>query len=190
MTLWIANVVAYSVQLVVLVGAAVGVAALLRIHRPVAALRFWQGVFVGALLWPAFQMWARSGVAVDAQGPQTFTSLADWAMSTSGAETAALDRWFVVTIVGVAGVGALYRLTRIAFGVRELRAIRDASVPATSLALFASELQNKLATAADIRFATHVTSPRHSALLVPRCCCHDASSGFLATCSGPSSVTS
>jgi TonB family protein len=158
-TLWISNFVAYSVQLTVLVGAAAGVAALLRIHRPVAALRFWQGVFAVALLWPACQVWGHGGAAANTPAGQVFTSVADWSLSTSVAQSAVSNpayAWMIVTIVGA---GALFRLTLIAFGVRELRALREASVPAPSLALIAGELQNELATDADIRFATNVTSP-------------------------------
>ena len=102
MTLWISNFVAYSVQLTVLVGAAAGVAALLRIHRPVAALRFWQGVFAVALLWPACQVWGHGGAAANTPAGRVFTSVADWSLSTSVAQSAVSNpayAWMIVTIV-------------------------------------------------------------------------------------------
>jgi TonB family protein len=174
MMLWISNLIAYSVQLAVLVGAAAWVAALLHLHRPVAALRFWQGVFGAALLWPLLQVWGSAPVGDRMLGPHAVKSVAGWAASPSAAEPLGLAPIIILVGVTAAGAGALYRLARIVMGLHALRIIRARSVPASSLAPIASALQNQLATRADIRWTTRVTSPAtygvvRPTVLLPRC---------------------
>jgi TonB family protein len=157
--LWLSNVLAYSLQLAILVGAAMGIAALLRIDRPVAALRFWQSVFAATLLWPAVQVWGPTVAGRGTPEAHVLDSVAEWAMFASAGEPAEGTPAVVLIAVIAAGAGALFRLSRIALGMRGLQIIRDQSVPALSLAAIARELQNDLGTDADIRFTARVTSP-------------------------------
>jgi hypothetical protein len=60
MTLWLSNLGAYSVQLAALVATGAGIVALLRVHVPNAALRFWQALFASTLLLPVYQLWANT----------------------------------------------------------------------------------------------------------------------------------
>ena len=55
MTISLANILAYSVQLAVLVAAAVGVTWLVRLRSPLPSLRFWQSIVVLAVVLPFVQ---------------------------------------------------------------------------------------------------------------------------------------
>ena len=61
MTLWLSNLVAYSVQLAALVAAAVAVTWLLRFRQPRPALAFWQLLLAIGLLLPVIQPWSGTG---------------------------------------------------------------------------------------------------------------------------------
>lgn len=62
-------------------------------------------------------------------------------------------------LVVVLAAGALYRLTRVGWGLRALRPLRRTSVPAASLAPLVSEFRHVVPAEANIRFSTDVTSP-------------------------------
>jgi hypothetical protein len=58
MTIWLANLAAYSIQLGALVGTGMAIVTLLRVSAPRETLRFWQTLFALSLLWPVWQLWA------------------------------------------------------------------------------------------------------------------------------------
>ena len=157
--LWISNLVAYSLQLAVLVVAAITIAALLRIDRPSAALRFWRGVFAMTFLWPAVQLW---GYAVGEGAIMTsavFQGVAERALLAP----AGSPPQFALTVAEIGlvvlGAGIAFRLAGIIVGLRTLRMMRRQSAAASTLAPIAGALQKDLGTAAEICFTTTITSP-------------------------------
>ena len=73
MTHWLMNLVAFSAQLAVLVGIAAIVMTTLRVDAPRASLRFWQTLFVSALLWPLYQLWEGPALAAPIARPLSWT---------------------------------------------------------------------------------------------------------------------
>jgi TonB family protein len=146
------------VQLAALVGAGALLAALLRLHAPLAALRFWQGILAISLLWPAYQLWAHTAAPSFTLAGQGWSSVTLWP-STSAASTIGLNPTLIALILATLAAGAVVRLVRIAAGVRKLRAIRATSTPASSLAPIAEPLKQRLGISADIRFTDAVTGP-------------------------------
>ncbi len=70
---WLMNLVAFSAQLAVLVVAGAIVMTALRVDAPRASLRFWQTLFVSALLWPLYQLWEGPTVAAPIARPLSWT---------------------------------------------------------------------------------------------------------------------
>jgi TonB family protein len=167
MTLWLADLVAYSVQLAVLVATAVALVTVLRVNRPRAISRLWQGLFGASLLWPAYQLWTQSNVSSEALVGGVFwseTSASGRQMRTS---VAAIDADLAAIAVAVLAAGVAARLGWLGLGLVRLRSIRRASHPSDSLAAVSVPLQRELYVSADIRFSDAVASPATIGLLRP-----------------------
>jgi TonB family protein len=167
MTLWLADLVAYSVQLAVLVATAVALVTVLRVNRPRATARLWQGLFGASLLWPAYQLWTQSNVSSESLVGNVFWS----ATSASGRQmrtsVAAIDADLAAVAVAVLAAGVAARLGWLGLGLLRLRSIRRASHPSDSLAPVSVPLQRELCVSADIRFSDAVASPATIGLLRP-----------------------
>ena len=158
MTLWVLNIVAFSVQLAVLVATGAAIAAVVRLHSPIAALRFWQGMLATAIFWPAYQLWANGAASPAGIVGQMFTG-ASLQAATPFNETISFSSAAAAIVLGTIGGGAALRCLFIAMGLLKLRAIRAAATPARSLAAIARPIQQELGVTTDIRISDAVTSP-------------------------------
>lgn len=170
MTFWLANLVAYSVQLTVLAGVGGLLFAVLRLHAPAVALRFWQGILALSVLWPALQLIVPTGSPSLAPAVRAMTGIAVWSPLTTS--EAGADGMLATVLLGAIAAGALFQLVRIGFGLMTLRSIRATSTPASALAPLARLLERELGVVADVRFTNRVTSPatfgaRRPTVLVP-----------------------
>jgi TonB family protein len=167
MTLWLSNLVAYSVQFAVLVFTAAMVTWLLRFRQPRAALAFWQALLVVGLLLPAIQPWTGTG-------PDFIISTLSLTTAATAAPAATGQGVSVATLLAIVlGTGVVLRLAWLGLGLFRLRQITaKAERPGEISALFA-ELTTRLGTKADLRITDDVESPatvgaRHPVVLLPK----------------------
>jgi TonB family protein len=180
MTLWLSNLVAYSVQLAALVGTGAVIMAILRINVPRVAMWFWQLVFALTLVWPMYQLWANADVFGFASAGLLSAVFHGGVWSSASANAAemragiaAMDITVTRLVLAVLATGAAIRVGWIGVGLIRLRSICAASEPADALSSMTLELQRELGAAADIRFSDAVDSPatigaRHPIVLLPR----------------------
>jgi TonB family protein len=181
MTLWLANLAAYSVQLAALVGTGAVLVAILRLDAPRATLRFWQIVFASSLLWPAYQLWANADASRFASARllgEVFAGGVLWSAASSSAAgmragIAAMDPGVTTLVIAVLASGTAIRLGWLGLGLMKLRSIRLASESAHTVSSIAVPLQHALGVTAAIRFSDAVDSPatigaRHPTVLLPR----------------------
>ena len=160
MTLWLANLLAYSVQLAVLVGAGALLLAVVRVDTPRAVLLFWQAVFAAAIAWPLWQLvtggeqsqWSATRVLASAAPPMPFDIVSVLRLPYAPSS-------ITMPALIVLAAGVIVRLLQIGIGLRALRAIRAASVPAPSLSTLVDSLQHELGVHADVRFSDDVSGP-------------------------------
>jgi TonB family protein len=166
-TVYLANLAAYSVQLAALVAAAFAATALLRLRTPVPSLRFWQVVLAASLILPLIQPWADEHPDVIASSfTVVSTSTPVAAIAPSG-----IDLSRVVLLVLAAGIAA--RLLWIGIGLIKLRAIVAHATPDDSLTALTNELAATLGVSAAAMVSGDLDSPatiglRHPLVLVPR----------------------
>jgi TonB family protein len=172
MTPWLSDLLAYSVQLAVLVGTGSLMIVLLRINAPRTTLRFWQIIFATTIGWPVYQIYAPKDVAAP-----VISSDALWSSSLSAVDVraalSAIDSGVSTGILALFAAGAVFKLAWIGVGLMKLRSIRAESQPADSQLPVAAPLQQELGVYADIRFSEAVSSPatfgaRRPAVLLPR----------------------
>lgn len=159
MTLWLTNLLAYSVQLGVLVGAAVIVMAIVRVDSPRVALRFWQALFASCVILPMSQLLLNT-----AASPAVVVGDSWWPASpaTAGAFAtgiAPLASDLANVIVPVLAAGAFIRLAWVGLGLIKLRTIRAGSQPADVLLPVSRPLQEALGVRAEVRFADDIGTP-------------------------------
>ena len=125
---WLENLLAYSIQVALVVVAAGLVAAVLRLRQPRVMLAYWQGLLVTCLLLPVLEPWQRVGLG-PAGGSATIIGA-----QASGADSLAslipLDDWVLLVLVAGVGLGLL----RLALGLWRLgyyrrTALRIAPLP-------------------------------------------------------------
>lgn len=158
MTHWLANLVAYSVQLAVVVGAAVLLMTTLRVTSPRASLRFWQMLFAAAVLSPFGQLWMPRDPSHEVRAAGALWSVVALEGEGSGQLTL-LDGSPATLLVAVLAVGVVARLGWLALGLLRLRAISRESESAAAIQPLASSLQRDLDVAADVRFSSDVSAP-------------------------------
>jgi TonB family protein len=161
------NVAAYSIQLAVLVLAALAIARAVRLRDPLASLRFWQAIVIGSLVLPLVQPRAGGGVMLSSTAFATFVSTAPIdALATSSSGVA---RWIVPIVLS----GITIRLLWLAIGVARLRRITGSASFDPSLDPLLRELTMALNTNATIAITDAVDSPatvgvRRPLILLPR----------------------
>lgn len=158
MTLWQANLMAYSVQLTALVVAGVVLTAGLRLRQPRACTHFWHVLFLGAVLLPFVQPW----IQADAGGV-----VARFTFAVSGVQAPAETpgSWgSVVSVVLLTGVCA--HVAWLGLGLFRLRRLRAGSKPLDPSAVV-SDLRTDLGTPADVRLSDDVTGPVTFGILRP-----------------------
>lgn len=173
MTIWLANLAAYSVQLAALVGSGAVIVAVLRVNVPWATLRFWQILFASSLLWPVFQL-----LAIVDSSSGIFSRGVAWSVASSNAAemragVAAMNTGMATLVIAVLATGAVIRLGWLGLGLVRLRSIRAASESAHALSSISAPLQHDLGVTADIHFSDAVDGPatigtRRPIVLLPR----------------------
>lgn len=167
MTSSLPNLVAYSVQLGVMVAAALVVMFALRVARPRASLLFWQLIFAVAILLPILQPRIEiAGRESVASGAAIVSSAIVPAL---GVRTADLDA--LVIYVVAAGVAA--RVLWLLVGLVRLRTIVSTAVPSQALQTLARELGHPINTTAAIGITDRVQTPatiglRRPLILLPQ----------------------
>jgi TonB family protein len=161
------NIVAYSIQLAVLVAAALAITSVLRLRLPRAALSFWQAVLVSAIVLPLLQPRAESSIAALGSSPLFTTVTAPVAAITP--EDVDVIAWLAI----VAGMGILLRLGWLALGFIRLRAIVAKATPADALQPLAQALGESINATAAITLSDEVPTPatigvRRPLILLPR----------------------
>jgi len=157
MMLWLSNLVAYSVQLAVLVGASAVMIAAVRVKTPRACLRFWQCIFAASVMWPGYQLWMNLDSSGERLAGGVLWSVAAIAGMQAGA--APSDTGWVAIVMTLIAAGAMIRLAWLAAGLVKLRAIRANSQRADDLEPLSGPLARELGVSADIRFSSAVTCP-------------------------------
>jgi TonB family protein len=159
MILALSNLVAFSVQLAVLVAAGATVMFALRVTAPHASLRFWQCLLAGSVLWPFSQVW----MDLDASGERltegVLWSVASWADAGMPVDARSTEVGWAAMLIALLAGGAVIRLAWLGAGLVRLRAIRANSEPAHDLAALSSPLARELGVIADICFSNAVTCP-------------------------------
>ena len=154
--LW--SITAYAVQLTALTAVALAATSLLRIRAPRAHLRFWQAVFVMALLVPLVQPRASSaptlGALIQGTGLETIVR-ANVTPVTPG--RADLD--ITTVIIVILSVGIVARLAWLLIGMLRLRTIVARATPAASLTSMTRELTTALNVRAEVRMTDDLAGP-------------------------------
>lgn len=166
-SLWLANLLAYSLQLGALVGSGAFVAWAFRLHSPRARLRFWQSVAAAAVLLPALQSWRDGGNS---------TLVSSLAFATQALAPAGLaSGWpglpLMLAIVLASGVAV--RFAWLALGLIGLRRFEAQSEAFTGASTFIDEFQRALGTTASVRISDCVDGPatigaKRPLVLLPR----------------------
>lgn len=149
--LWLGNLLAYSLQLTALVGAALLVTRVLPVREPRHRLLLWQAVFVIAVALPLVQPWS-SGPGASA-GPFPALVVNAGPASDGGAT---ID-WRLVTIVALLA-GVSFRIARLAIGWAAVRRLVARATPVEDLS--DQRLAHLCANIrADVRLTPGVRSP-------------------------------
>ncbi len=189
MTLWLANLAAYSIQLAALVGTGAVIVSLLRVTAPRATLRFWQILFASIVLWPMYQLWATADTSPEVLSGGVVWSLAASSATGMRASVAAIDAGVASLVMGALAAGAAIRLGWLGLGLARLRSFalprnlrvswrpcrRRCSTSSTSRRTFISRMPS--------------AAPPRSARCARSCCCRDASATWRRRYSAPCCVT-
>ena len=142
----LANLAAYSMQLAVLVIAALAIAHAVRLRAPLASLRFWQAIFIASLVLPVVQ--PRTSTDAIMTSSTTLAPLASTAaLEAFGASGSDIARW----MVPIALSGIAIRLLWLGIGLARLRSITSGASFDRSLDPLLRELTAALHTGAPAR---------------------------------------
>ena len=167
MTPSLLNIAAYSVQLGVLVAAAIAITLALGVRAARPSLRFWQTVLFAAILLPFLQPRAAVPALAAAAAPVWVSANAP--IAALGSRGADLPTLFIY----VAAAGMLGRLLWLAVGFLRLRGIVANATPADDLQLVARDLANAIGASAAITLSDDIHTPatigvRRPLVLLPR----------------------
>jgi TonB family protein len=164
----LSNVAAYSIQLAVLVIAALAIVHAVRLRAPLASLRFWQAIFTASLVLPLVQ--PRTGVDAIMMSSTTLAPLVATApLDAFGVSGSDVAQWMV--LVALAGIAI--RVLWLGIGFARLRGITSRASCDRSLDPLLRELTAALQTDATIAISDAVESPatvgvRRPLILLPR----------------------
>lgn len=165
MTVWLQDVVAYSVQSAVLIAAGGLALAAVRLRAPRESLRLWQSLLLAAVTLPVLQGASR---AADGLGDATVRAVALHAAPRGGATGMAV----ATLILWALGAGIVVRWLWLALGASRLAMLRRRSSALICQPACLDALQAQLQTSADVRVSQHIDAPvavgiRHPLILVP-----------------------
>lgn len=166
MTLTLANLIAYTLQLGVLAGAAAVGVRVMRLRAPLPSLRFWQAMMALSIVLPILQFpWAAHSAPVGA-----FTlSVSPSSMAALAGYPADAAPW----LLRLLGAGATLRLLWLMLGLVRLQALAQRARPAATFDRLLADLSSRLQTRAAIAISDEVHTPatigfRRPLILVPR----------------------
>ncbi|MFN8006284.1 MAG: TonB family protein [Terriglobia bacterium] len=165
-----ANLIAYSLQIALMVGAGTFLVLLLRVRHPEALLKYWQLLLMTCLLLPALEPWqkpiAQNVLAISSSGSgrveTTLGPLSD------GREHLLTSK----VVVGALAVGAGFRFLWLAIGFLRLRHYRRQAHLLSPLPLTVKEMQQKMGVNARVCLLEELHGPvtfglRRPVLLLP-----------------------
>ena len=167
MTASLLNIAAYSVQLGVLVAAAIAITVAMRVRAPRPSLYFWQVVLLAGILLPMLQ--PRADVPVSIAGASLALVAASGDIVALTPQGADLTTLLIYVVAG----GILVRLLWLAAGFWRLRRIVSDATPTTILQPVALELEAAIGATAAITVSDDVQTPatigvRRPLILLPR----------------------
>ena len=152
MTASLSNLAAYSIQLAVLVATAVAVTSLLHLRHPRAAVAFWQGLLVAALLVPLLQPWTGTTSNFIVSTLSFGTSSAAASADTGGVSVAT---WLAMALA----TGVVIRLAWLGLGLFRLRQISSRAAPAGGRSTLFADLKAGLDATAELRITEEIDGP-------------------------------
>ncbi len=162
-TLWLENLLAYSVQVCALVLAGGLLARLLPLGAAKTRLAYWQALLLLCLVWPAVQPWRAAAASVEGEvsvslGPAS--ALAPPIPTHTHVDVSRLVAGLLVT-------GAAFRLGWLVLGLARLTRYRRRARPASETPTALAELRRTLGLQVDIRLSDDVDGPSTFGLLRP-----------------------
>ena len=156
-----ANLLAYALQIALLVAACAGIPRLLRVRSPGALFVFWRAVAAACLLLPFVQPWKHTGIVAATAGAGRVADrgalTADPGVTISTL-SAVWDPFVSRAIELVILAGIVTHLAWLAAGVMRLRRLRRRTASALTTAEF-DDLQETIGTRATIRWTDAVPFP-------------------------------
>ena len=159
MTTLAIDLIAYSIQIALVVGACAGLPRLLRLRSPGLHYLFWRTLLAACLALPLIQPWQPFSVAsVSTAVDQVSVAGADPRALPHGSPGIglAVDGAFVSALLIVLGLGAAARLAWLLLGLARLRLLRAS---AHSAAASFDDLQATIGTRASIRWCDRLDHP-------------------------------
>jgi TonB family protein len=150
---WLGNLVAYSVQVALVIPVGGLVAAALRLKQPRAMLAYWQALLAACLLLPVFEPWRQMFYAPAGGGATSIST------QTSGADSLVsaipVHNWLLPVLLAGVGLGLL----RLAVGVLRLRHYRRAAFRIAPLPRALRDAQALAGVESAFYFSDRVGSP-------------------------------
>ena len=170
--LWLSNVIFWSVQVALLVGAATLLPRALRIRQPRILLVYWRTLLAISLLLPLLQPWHRQKPVAPAVTPMAFAPPPSAVPPSPG-----VSRWQLPSLSSIAplvGVvllaGIAVRLAMLTLGLLKLRQLRRSSspvVPSSEASCILEEIGALVNARAEFRLSASVDSPVTFGLVAP-----------------------
>jgi TonB family protein len=147
------NLLAYSVQVALVVGMAELAAAVLRLKQPRVMLSYWQGVLAACLLLPLLESWQPMGLPPGGVSATTIGTAVGGVAS--GVDLFPFHAWVLLVLVAGVGVGLL----RLALGLWRLGHYRRAALRVDPLPGTLREAQALVSVGSAFYFSDRVESP-------------------------------
>ena len=164
----VADVIALSAQIGVIVAVAAVVAAIVRIDAASVRYHYWRAVLLLSIALPWLQRRQSASAGVETIGRVSFVTTTTTVQIASGPAPSAEVPWLTLVLAALV-VGIVVRLTRIGIGLWRLRRLRQAGDAAPPNAEH-EEWQWALRTRAEIRYVPVVNRSR-AERVGPWCCC-------------------
>ena len=166
---WLGNLVAYSIQMALVVAAGGLAAAALRLKQPRVMLAYWQALLAACLLLPLLQLWQRTGTNPAPTGGAATIIGIDVGDVDSVLGSFPFHAWILLALAAGVGLGLL----RLGLGLWRLGHYRRAALRIAPLPGVLREAQALVRVAPTFYFSDRVESPvtfgwLRPAIIVPR----------------------
>lgn len=163
--MWLQNLAAYSLQVVILIAAGTALVYIFRVRAPNVLLAFWQALVIVCLLLPLFQPWRSvPHVTPGATGPTVEESRVSLpAVIAPAVVTPARFRQMPIpvypTIAAILGAGVALRLLWLALGLLRLNHYRNKSRMLSTLPESVRDMQWRVGVSPDIFLSDEIDTP-------------------------------